>query len=108
MMMPNMMAQAMPGMMPGYGAPQGYGAPPPLPPPLAFHVALNGAQQGPFDQNAMRSLQGFTPTTLVWRQGMAGWMPAKDVPELAQLFASAGPPPLPTGAFGPPPVPPPV
>ncbi len=110
MMMPGMMGQAM-----GYGAP-GMMAPPPMaPPPLptaaAFHVALNGAQQGPFDVNGLRALAGqgqVTPTTLVWRPGMPSWTAAKDVAELAMVFAPAGPPPLPTGAFAPPPVPPPL
>ena len=32
--------------------------------------------------------------TLVWTQGMTGWLPAGQVPELAGLF-QAGPPPLP-------------
>ncbi|MCO5166866.1 MAG: SPFH domain-containing protein [Planctomycetes bacterium] len=127
MMMPGMMGQAMgmghPGMgHPGMGHPgYGYGAPgmaapppmappPPLPGGAPFHVALNGAQQGPFDVNAIRGLAGqgqVTPATLVWRPGMAAWTPAKDVPDLAAVFAPAGPPPLPT-AGGPPPMPPPL
>jgi len=112
MMMPGMMANA---MQPGYGG--GYGAPPPqamAPPPLpqaaAFHVALNGAQQGPFDVNTLRGMaaQGqFTPQTQVWRQGMPGWSAAAQVPELAMVFQPVGgPPPLPGG--GPPPPPPPA
>jgi len=38
-----------------------------------------------------------TRETLVWRQGMAGWTPAGQVPELAELFAAV-PPPLPPSA----------
>lgn len=117
MMMPNMMAQAMygqggmPGMAP-MGAPVGAApmAPPPLPTAVAYHVALGGAQRGPFDAGALRGLvqQGqLAPDTLVWSQGMAGWTPAQNVPELAALFAPAGPPPLPPAmAGGPPPLPP--
>jgi hypothetical protein len=35
-----------------------------------------------------------TRDTLAWKQGMAAWTPAGEVPELAALFAAA-PPPLP-------------
>jgi hypothetical protein len=35
-----------------------------------------------------------TRETLVWAQGMANWVPAGQVPDLAALFAHA-PPPLP-------------
>jgi hypothetical protein len=35
-----------------------------------------------------------TKTTLVWKQGMANWVPAETVAELQSLFPG-GPPPLP-------------
>lgn len=72
-------------------------APPPLPPSMMFHVAVNGAQAGPFD---MGTLQGQVASgalkrdSLVWRAGMAQWAKAGDVAELSALFA-AMPPPLP-------------
>jgi GYF domain 2/SPFH domain-Band 7 family len=72
-------------------------APPPLPGGKSFFVAVNGQQQGPFDLGALsqRQQQGqITRETLVWAQGMANWMPAGQVSELAALFANA-PPPLP-------------
>lgn len=114
MMMPGMMHQAYGA--PGYGPPgyapppQGFaGAPPPLPQAVTFHAAINGTQQGPFDQNALRGLAGqgqVNPSTLVWRAGMAGWTAAGQVPELAAIFQPVGPPPLPVGAAGgPPPLP---
>ncbi|MEZ6188474.1 MAG: SPFH domain-containing protein [Planctomycetota bacterium] len=113
MMMPGMMAGGMhPQQMGGYG----YGAPPPapgmapppMPAPAAFHVAMNGAQQGPFDLNTLRNMasQGqFTPQTQVWKQGMPGWSAAGQVPELAAVFGApaGGPPPLPGGGMPPPP-----
>ena len=37
---------------------------------------------------------GLTRSTLVWKQGMAGWAAADSVPELQSLFAAV-PPPLP-------------
>jgi membrane protease subunit (stomatin/prohibitin family) len=107
MMMPGMIHAGMTGQQyGGYGAaPPPMAAPPPL--PAGFHVALNGAQQGPFDVNTIRTLvaQGqMNGGTLVWRPGMPGWTAASTVPDLAAVFAA--PPPLPTGAFAPPPLPP--
>lgn len=114
MMMPGMVQQAFaPQQQPGYYAPQqGMAAapPPPLPGAATFHAAIGGQQQGPFGIDVLRSFAGqgqLTPGTLVWRQGMAGWTPAGQVPELAQVFQPAGPPPLPAmAAGGPPPLPP--
>jgi membrane protease subunit (stomatin/prohibitin family) len=105
MMMPGMIQNAMGGQP--YGGGYAAAPPPPLPAAAAFHVAINGAQQGPFDVNMIRNLaaQGqVTPGTLVWRPGMAGWSAANSVPDLAAVFSA--PPPLPTGAFSPPPMPP--
>ena len=66
--------------------------PPPLPGAVQFFAAINGAQAGPFD---MAGLAGkINRGTLVWRQGMAGWVAAETVPELQSLFANV-PPPLP-------------
>ena len=80
------------------GAAGGAAMPPPLPPAVQFFVALGGQQAGPFDmprlQQEAQSGQ-LTPATLVWRQGMAAWTPAAQVPELASLFQAAAPPPLP-------------
>jgi len=87
--------------------PQGTAAPPPAPQvaTVQFYVALNGQQLGPFP---VAMLQQMIPagtlnaTSLVWRQGMAGWQAAGTVPELAALFAPATTPPPPM----PPPIPP--
>jgi membrane protease subunit (stomatin/prohibitin family) len=97
------MAQQMAGALSGgQGQGQGQGgasAPPPLPQQPAFFAAYDGAQAGPFALEALRSDAGsgrLTRETLVWRDGMAGWTAAGEVPELATLFAAA-PPPLPQG-----------
>jgi membrane protease subunit (stomatin/prohibitin family) len=77
----------------------GPGAPPPLPQAAVYFVAINGAQAGPFEMGLLRSkVQSgeVRPETLVWRQGMPNWAPAKDVQELSAIFGSA-PPPLPKG-----------
>jgi membrane protease subunit (stomatin/prohibitin family) len=71
--------------------------PPPLSQAAAYYIAVNGAQSGPHpvtDLSAKAAAGQFTPQTLVWKQGMSGWVAADTVPELAGLFAPA-PPPLP-------------
>ncbi|QJW92900.1 hypothetical protein FTUN_0397 [Frigoriglobus tundricola] len=70
---------------------------PPLPATLEFHVALGGAVVGPFDLVTLSAKVregALGRKTLVWRNGMDGWIAAENVVELAPLF-SAAPPPLP-------------
>jgi membrane protease subunit (stomatin/prohibitin family) len=73
----------------------GAAAPPPIPAGAMFHVAVGQSQTGPFD---LATLQGqasagqFTRNSLVWKAGMAQWVKAGDVPELAPLFAAVPPP----------------
>lgn len=76
----------------------GPGSPPPIPGSgVPLFVAINGQQAGPFDPGLIASkvrageIKG---ETLVWRQGMGAWTPARELPEIAQLFVSQ-PPPLP-------------
>jgi membrane protease subunit (stomatin/prohibitin family) len=101
------MGQMMAGMMGGMGQPgQGQAqpqsapaGPPPLPQAVAFHVAIGGQQAGPYDLNTLKQyVQSgqLNRDTLVWKQGMANWTAAGQVPELSSLFA-ATPPPLPPG-----------
>ncbi|WP_159055929.1 DUF4339 domain-containing protein, partial [Thermobifida fusca] len=71
--------------------------PPPLP-QEQWYLAVNGQQQGPFPTAALHSHVAngtLTPDTLVWKNGMAQWTPARQVPELAPFFTPQGPPPLP-------------
>jgi len=83
----------------GQAPPAPAAAPPPLPPPLpTFHVSLGGQSAGPYDLKALAQFaaQGQVRLdTLVWTQGMAAWAPAAQVPQVAQIFAQSGPPPLP-------------
>jgi membrane protease subunit (stomatin/prohibitin family) len=72
-------------------------APPPIPAAVAFHVAVGGAQTGPFDMGTLQSqVTGgqLKRDSLVWKAGMAQWAKAGEVSELSSLFASV-PPPLP-------------
>ena len=81
---------------PGIGATAG--APPPIPGAVSFFVAVNGQQTGPFDLAALRgqvSGGGLTRDTLVWRQGMSAWAKASEQTDLAALFTTNMPPPVP-------------
>jgi hypothetical protein len=69
--------------------------PPPLPAAPEFHVSINGTPVGPLDLAALsgRVLDGsLGRKSLVWRPGMAAWLPAEQVAELAPLFAPPQPP----------------
>ena len=73
--------------------------PPPPPPPMAtvWHVAANGATQGPFDEATLRQMaaQGsLTRASMVWTAGQDAWKPAADT-ALSRLFAQMPPPPPP-------------
>jgi hypothetical protein len=87
----------------GYAPPGA--APPPMPAGVAWYVSLSG-QQSPALQLAhvhqyIQSGQ-LTRESMVWKTGMATWMQAGQVLELAHLFPPDSPPPMPGG---PPPMP---
>ncbi len=70
-------------------------APPPIPQAPSYFVAVNGQQQGPFSAAQLQQMaqQGqFSPNSLVWTQGMAGWVAASTVQALANVFAQTPPP----------------
>jgi len=81
--------------------PAGVASPPPVPQsaPMGFYVALNGQQTGPFPIPVLQQMTQtgtISASSLVWRQGMAGWLAAGTVPELAVLFSPPStPPPIP-------------
>jgi membrane protease subunit (stomatin/prohibitin family) len=69
---------------------------PPPPPIVQFFVAVNGAQTGPFgipQLQAMVSSGQFNRQSLVWKQGMTGWLAAETQPELSIVFSAVPPPP---------------
>jgi membrane protease subunit (stomatin/prohibitin family) len=78
------------------GPPAAAAGPPPLP-AAEWFVGVNGQQQGPFDVAGLAA-QARAGTlgrdTLVWKNGMAAWTAAGQVPELGSAFAAV-PPPLP-------------
>lgn len=55
-----------------------------------YMINGNGRQIGPFEADELLS-HGLTRNTMVWRQGLSGWLPASQVPEL-QSFLSNVPP----------------
>lgn len=68
------------------------------PPVMTFFVYLNGQQVGnQTQQNIAAMLQQGTinADTLVWKAGMANWLPLSQVPELASLLNQQTPPPVP-------------
>ncbi len=90
--MGNQMASMM-GVM-GQGVQQSLNQPPPMP-QIAFFVAVNGQNTGPFNMqqlHAMSTVGQLLPTSYVWKQGMANWALAHSVAELAPLFAHTPPP----------------
>jgi hypothetical protein len=51
-----------------------------------WYYGDNGQQNGPLEDDGIRQAISdgkLTPYTLVWREGMAGWMPLLQVPELS-------------------------
>ncbi len=110
MMMGGAMGSQMAGMMNNMGQTmQNTMNTPPPPQASSYMVSSNGQQSGPYNvqQLAQFAQQGqFSPATYVWKQGMANWEQAGQVPELAALFAPATPTPPPPPAPGMPGMPP--
>jgi len=73
------------------------GVTPPLPTVVKFHVAVGNRDIGETELEAIKKLVAdgkVNRTTLVWRDGMAGWQAAETQAELNGLF-QANPPPIP-------------
>ncbi|MBI1375503.1 MAG: DUF4339 domain-containing protein [Phycisphaera sp.] len=105
--MASQMAGAIQPQQPGAAPPPMPGAMPPPPPAAAqYFVAINGQQVGPFSMDVLRQqIQSgnVRPDYHVWKQGMASWLPAGQVPEIASLFSATPPPPPGPGTPPPPP-----
>ncbi|MFD1341638.1 SPFH domain-containing protein [Litorisediminicola beolgyonensis] len=79
-----------------WGAAPASAAPPPPPVEHVWHIARNGATEGPFSRarlGRMAQEGDLARDTYVWTAGQDGWMRAEDVTELAQLFTVLPPPP---------------
>lgn len=62
---------------------------------MKFFIVENNQQAGPYSVEEM-AMHGVTPSTPVWREGMADWTPAGNLPELASLFSTSRPQPQPS------------
>jgi len=60
---------------------------------MNYFYVINNQQMGPVDESQLAQL-GVDATTPVWREGMAQWTPAGQVPELSHIFAAAPQPPV--------------
>lgn len=99
MMMGSAMGNQMAGMMGAMGQQMqnSMNTPPPIPTETYF-VAVNHQQTGPFNLQQLQqmvNLGQLDQQTLVWKNGMAQWEAAGNVPELASLFNVPTPPPIP-------------
>lgn len=99
--MANMMNQ-MGGMMNQPMQPQTQMTPPPMPGTnVSYMVVVGGQQYGPYNMQQLQQLVQngqMNNQTYVWKQGMANWEIAANVPELASLFGvgtMTPPPPMP-------------
>lgn len=62
----------------------------------SWYVLLNEKQYGPYTFVELKGIASITPDTLCWREGMDGWLPIRNVPELKDLFKDEHvPPPVP-------------
>ena len=52
---------------------------------MQYYMIIGGNQTGPFSKEQL-VYNGLTPQTPVWREGMQNWIPAEQLPELADLF----------------------
>lgn len=69
--------------------------PPPVPVEPPLFLVENGARSGPFPPSAWSELVRtgrLTAETLVWRQGLASWVPATTLTELGALLPPEPPP----------------
>jgi membrane protease subunit (stomatin/prohibitin family) len=68
-------------------------APPPPVQAAAWFISRDGQNFGPFASDGLLG-QGLNRESYVWKAGMAGWLLAAQVPELANVLAMVPPPPL--------------
>lgn len=88
--MPKMMEGVMPNITP---ASANATTPPPVQQqPEGVYIVVNNSQAGPFSQEDLIKLiqnDMLDEKTLVWKAGMANWLPASQVPDINKLFILA-------------------
>lgn len=86
--MSEMISQSMQGIQ-GTHAQNTPPAPPQIPAETLYYLVIDNAQAGPFNEEALTKIirnNLIKPETLVWKSGMAKWMPASSVPEVNKIF----------------------
>ena len=66
--------------------------PPPVKPAAQIYLVIDNTQAGPFTQEELIKLiqnDLLSPETLIWKSGMATWLPASQVAEVNKLFILA-------------------
>src|ERR1700733_9086003 len=79
------------------GQSSGPDVPPPIPVVAEYFVAVNGKSEGPYSMDQLGQMafaQSFTGSSMVWKKGMAAWVAASSVPDLASVLSNI-PPPIP-------------
>ena len=72
--------------------------PPPMPAAIQYFYSSNGQQAGPATFEQLKVLfanRTINKDTLVWKQGMSGWIALNEVEELKAFLGGSLPPPLP-------------
>ncbi len=90
-------AETMGAAMSGMNQSMQNGITPPPIPIITYHIVVNGQATGPFDMNTLAQMANtgqITTDSLVWKNGMAGWVKASTVDELKGLFFVMPPIPL--------------
>src|SRR5690606_24090748 len=59
-----------------------------------YHYSDGTLSFGPFSLEELKT-KDINPDTLIWTEGMATWLKAKEIPELRDLLLKTGTPPLP-------------
>ena len=63
--------------------------------PAVYYVAIEGEPVGPLTEREVSQMicqRKVTQDTLCWMPGMAGWKPAREVPQVLRLVALTPPP----------------
>lgn len=72
-------------------------ATPPTMPVTQYFLGVNGQHQGPFDFATVKNMftsHQINESVLIWKRGMANWMPISDLPDFSDVLNNC-PPPLP-------------
>lgn len=70
---------------------------PPAMPVTQYFLGVNGQQEGPFDFATVKNMlisHQINETVLIWKRGMANWMPISDLSDFSDVLNNC-PPPLP-------------